>query len=346
MDTVEKTNEALKQLYESFAYKQYKMSKFEEYDLYAGNKDLLASEGIITFTDTNGKLMALKPDVTLSIVRSAKEQAGTVSKVFYSENVYRISESSKTYKEIMQTGLECLGDLDDYSVLEVVLLAAKSLLKISDKAILSISLPSLISSAVESLGLGQEDSKKALALIESKNIHELAALTEGCDKKAAADLCVLAKLSGNAADVLEQLKELGIGEADTRILSLISESFGKTGLGDILRFDLSAECGTAYYSGIVLKGYIEGIPSPVLSGGRYDALARRMGKKYGAIGFALYMDLLEAFSKVSEPSAVESMLLYSEAGSAVDVLLKANELSEQGKRVKAVRAVKGGISNV
>ena len=56
---------ALRSLYRGFGYSKYKMSKFEEYDLYVRNKDFLISDSIITFTDTNGKLMALKPDVTL-----------------------------------------------------------------------------------------------------------------------------------------------------------------------------------------------------------------------------------------------------------------------------------------
>ena len=60
----------LRHLYESFGYIHYKMNKFEEYDLYAKNKDFLASSNIITFTDTNGKLLALKPDVTLSIIKN------------------------------------------------------------------------------------------------------------------------------------------------------------------------------------------------------------------------------------------------------------------------------------
>ena len=63
----------LRSLYEKYGYAQYKMSKFEEYDLYVRNKDFLVSDNIITFTDTNGKLMALKPDVTLSIIKSSKD---------------------------------------------------------------------------------------------------------------------------------------------------------------------------------------------------------------------------------------------------------------------------------
>ena len=60
----------LRKLYQSYGYQPYKMSRFEEYDLYAKNKSFLVSENILTFTDTNGKLMALKPDVTLSIIKN------------------------------------------------------------------------------------------------------------------------------------------------------------------------------------------------------------------------------------------------------------------------------------
>ena len=63
----------LRRLYGKFGYTQYKMSKFEEYDLYVRNKSFLVSDSVITFTDTNGKLMALKPDVTLSSVKNSKD---------------------------------------------------------------------------------------------------------------------------------------------------------------------------------------------------------------------------------------------------------------------------------
>ena len=59
----------LRSLYSGYGYKPFKMSKFEEYDLYSKNKDFLVSEGVITFNDTNGRLLALKPDVTLSIIK-------------------------------------------------------------------------------------------------------------------------------------------------------------------------------------------------------------------------------------------------------------------------------------
>ena len=97
----------LRALYKKYGYSQFKMSKFEEYDLYVRNKDFLVGDGVITFTDTDGKLLALKPDVTLSIIQNSKDMPGVTQKVYYNENVYRISGSTHTFKEIMQTGLEC-----------------------------------------------------------------------------------------------------------------------------------------------------------------------------------------------------------------------------------------------
>ena len=109
---------ALRELYGRYGYTQYKMSKFEEYDLYVRNKDFLVSDNVITFTDMSGKLMALKPDVTLSIIKNTKDIKGQ-SKVYYDENVYRISDSTKSFKEIKQVGLECIGDIDTFSMYEV-----------------------------------------------------------------------------------------------------------------------------------------------------------------------------------------------------------------------------------
>ena len=189
----------LRSLYQQYGFLQYKMSKFEEYDLYAGCRDYL-SDNIITFTDTNGKLMALKPDVTLSIVRNTKDIPGYVNKIFYNENVYRVSHGSHVYKEIMQAGLECIGDIDDYNIFETVLLAVKSLATISEDYILSISHLGIISSLLSELGLDETEQKTAISLIGRKNMHEFRKLCE----QAAARKCVTT--TGNA-DISESAKK-------------------------------------------------------------------------------------------------------------------------------------------
>ena len=43
----------------------------------------------------------------------------------------------------------------------------------------------------------------------------------------------------------------------------------------------------------MFTGFIEGIPDGVLAGGEYGGLVRKMGKPAGAIGFAVYLDMID-----------------------------------------------------
>ena len=54
----EKTVFKLRSLYGKYGYSRFRMSKFEEYELYVQNKNFLTSDHIVTFTE-NGKLLAL-----------------------------------------------------------------------------------------------------------------------------------------------------------------------------------------------------------------------------------------------------------------------------------------------
>ena len=173
----------LRDLYEGFGYSQYKMSKFEEYDLYVRNKSFLVSDHILTFTDTDGSLMALKPDVTLSIVKNSREKKSGVSKLYYNENVYRVPRGALSFKEIMQAGLECIGEIDSYYMLEVLSLAAGSLDLISPDYVLDISHVGIISSVVDAMGLSLAGRQKVLECVGEKKVHEIDAIAkrEGCD---------------------------------------------------------------------------------------------------------------------------------------------------------------------
>ena len=104
LESGERTVLALRALYADSGYEYYRMSKFEEYDFYAKNKDFLVSDNVLTFTDVGGRLMALKPDVTLSIIKGCEAEPKGVRKAYYSENVYRPAADG-AFKEILQTVL-------------------------------------------------------------------------------------------------------------------------------------------------------------------------------------------------------------------------------------------------
>ncbi|MBR3690550.1 MAG: ATP phosphoribosyltransferase regulatory subunit, partial [Eggerthellaceae bacterium] len=168
----EKAIFALRALYNSYGYLPFKMSKFEEYDIYVRNKDFLVSDSVITFNDTNGKLLALKPDVTLSIIKNTTDEEGCKQKVYYNENVYRVSQRTHQFKEIMQAGLECIGDIDSYDIFEAVYLAAKSLDTVSPDFVLDISHMGIVSAILDEASDSQDFKKNAVRLISERNLHE------------------------------------------------------------------------------------------------------------------------------------------------------------------------------
>ena len=104
INTQERVMHALRGLYQSYGYQPFKVNKFEEYDLYAQNKKFLTCQQVLTFSDTDGCLLALKPDVTLSIVKNTTDAPG-LRKVFYNETVYRVPGDGEGFREIPQTGL-------------------------------------------------------------------------------------------------------------------------------------------------------------------------------------------------------------------------------------------------
>lgn len=117
----------LRLLYEQAGYRKYRMGRFEEYGLYQENRRFLSSEQVITFTDLDGRLLALKPDVTLSIAKNANPAPGECQRFYYAESVYRPSQESRTFQEISQMGVECIGAVDEAACAQVVALAMESL---------------------------------------------------------------------------------------------------------------------------------------------------------------------------------------------------------------------------
>ena len=290
----EKVIFGLRSLYRSYGYSQYKMSKFEEYDLYASNKDFLISDSVITFTDTNGKLMALKPDVTLSIIKNIKDRNDGVQKLFYNENVYRISKGNQSYKEIMQVGLECIGNIGAEDIQQVLVLAARSLQSISENCVLNITDLDILSQVISHAELSGVKAADILKCVEEKNAAGLKKLS--LPEKTLTILDHLISASGNAQQVLPDLITALDGLCDITPLKKLAQlirSIEDARIRDMLQVDFSVVSDTNYYNGIVFKGFVESVPSAVLSGGQYDKLMSKMKHSSRAIGFAVYLDMLD-----------------------------------------------------
>lgn len=338
---------ALRSLYEKYGYAQYKMGKFEEYDLYVRNKDFLVSDHIITFTDTNGKLMALKPDVTLSIIKNSKDTEKHIQKVYYNENVYRVSKSTDSYREIMQTGLECIGAIDDYCIYEVLSLAAESLKVISEDFVLDISHMGIVSKLISGLDLSINDEKEFIKCLGEKNAHQIAEICRmaECDDETKDKILSLVTLYGSGKDVIEKLKGKFMNECSEEIgqLEMLISLLESAGFSDKIHIDFSVTNNLGYYNGIVFKGFVNGIFEEILSGGQYDKLMKKMNRKSRAIGFAVYADTLERLGETKREFDVDTIILYDETSDISMLNDAVKMMTSAGKSVMAQKQIPSKI---
>lgn len=327
----------LRSLYRRFGYCQYKMSKFEEYSLYAENKDFLVSNAIISFTDTKGRLLALKPDVTLSIVNNIKDVEGHVHKLYYDENVYRMTKNSHTYREIKQTGLECIGDIDLSDICEVILLALRSLENLSEKYIFEISHLGILESTLQRLDLSNAVKKQILRCISSKNMDDflLTCREANLPESTQRTLSFFIRNYNSFEEAIYALREITYGEESKKALSQfcqILDFITEMGYADHTRINYSLTTDMNYYNGVAFKGYIQSIPTGILSGGQYDNLMKKMKKQSKAIGFAVYLDELSRLTKDDKAYDVDIVLIHD--GNMAAAVKEAEKLSAEGFSVR------------
>ena len=334
IDTLRKEEEVslrLRSLYESFGYKKYKMAKFEEYGFYIENKNFLQSNQIIAFNDADGRLMALKPDVTLSIVKNTNATEDACEKLYYSENVYRMNMQGREYKEISQTGLEFIGNITARTTLEIVLLAARSLKIIHDRYILDISHMGYIMGMLDSLIQDTALKEDVIDCIRKKNVHELEKICTGAciSEDSTEKLKALITLSGPFSQTLKKAKKYALNDEMKNALSEL-EKISCADDGSF-RLDFSIINDMSYYNGIIFRGYVEPLPKAVLSGGRYDNLMEKMGRKnLNALGFAVYFDEFDRYFKASTALKTDIVILYNENTDLSLLWTKVDEYSRKG----------------
>ncbi len=297
LDEAEKVTFVLRSLYRKYGFRRYKMSKFEDYDLYGRNKEFLVSENLITFTDMKGKLKALKPDVTLSIIKNHRDPEEGVFKLCYDENVYRASGKSGDFREILQSGLECFGKVDAACIGEVLEIALRALALLERKYVLSVSNLDLVSGYLKELTEDPVLSEALLKAVGAKNAHEIDEIVASnglCEAKAAR-LKALAALCGPVSEVLPKLEELTAGTGFSAQVEEMKRIFAAIDPACLpaLELDFSVVGNTTYYNGLIFKGFVEGVPESVISGGQYDGLMKKLGRKPRAVGFAVYLDAVE-----------------------------------------------------
>ncbi|MCR5457403.1 MAG: ATP phosphoribosyltransferase regulatory subunit [Clostridiales bacterium] len=327
------TENKLKELFELYGFRKFKMSRFETYDFYSENRSFLKTSNLITFTDLDGRLMAMKPDITLSIMRNAGSED---EKVYYMDTVYRASGSH--FREVAQAGVERIGYIDDYAEAEVIALAAKALQSISEDYSLRISDSDFVSTLLEELKTDEATQKEILSLFSRKNCDGIKKLQEEnrIDEKTYSVLVDVLGIYMPLKQGIEKIREKAFGEKTKKTiehLSSVCEILDSFKVLDRVYLDFSMAAGMSYYSGVIFRGAVPSIPMNILSGGRYDTLPRKMGKQSGAIGFAIDLDLIDSYIKTEKEYDYDAVIVYTNKTDKKELAKLQTDFVEKGKSV-------------
>ena len=328
----------IRKMYDSYGYKKISLPSFEEYDLYNENKDFI-DRNVLTVMSPNGKLLALRPDITLSVAKKiSKEQSLKYSKIYYQENTYNLTKYVG-YEENEQLGIELIGKESTFLDFEIINLAVKSLDIINKKSMIVLSHAGFISSIFENFDLEYEIKEQILDCINRKNSHDIQKIlkrNEHISENVKKLIYKIPELSGNLENIEKELLKYEINDNTKKILSelkqlnsLLMKFYKKSKIV----FDFSVVKNLNYYNGIILQGYIEGFPNVILTGGRYDKLFEKFGVDTGAVGFAILTDGLKGYYKNTDKKDFEVLIAYdnSDFEKLVEIV---NDFQKKGFRVR------------
>ena len=328
---------------DKWGYDEIITPTIEFYDTINSGFEALREEELYKFFDNKGKIMALRPDMTIPIARVVASKFKEVKQSLrfrYCANVFRVHESLGGKKnEYTDCGVELIGEKDENSDLEI-LVTALDVLKVLEKYKYKLEVGNikLFNSAVEELNLDYDEKMKLSQLIDRKSLQELEEYLESLnlEEKYKALFLKLPWLFGGKEILKEGRKYCFNNEMSESIdyLENISKELDQLGYGDLAYYDLGMVPTVNYYTGITFRGYVEGVGTTVLSGGRYDKLLSTFGEDRPAVGFSINLDSVLDIIKDEKIQKRETYTVYYNKANEVKAFKESNELRESGYIVK------------
>lgn len=281
----------LRNLFLLNGYDEIETPGVEYFDVY---KEFVKEEELYKFTDSTGRLLCNRYDGTIPAVRFCAGRSDSLPMRFsYIENMYRSGKAGGgKLCGFTQGGIELLGASGAKSDAEVLAIAIKSALEIGITDLqVSIGQVKFYKGLMKQLGIGEEEQvkiKNAIANRDSVTIEKLDISKE--DKET---LLMLTE-SGGTYETIEQIAPRITDEGAKEALNNLKEILDimeRYGFLKYVSVDLSLIESIDYYTGMVFKGYTYEVGFPVISGGRYDDVAKSFGKEIQAVGFSISLTL-------------------------------------------------------
>lgn len=307
---------ALVDLFRRRGFTEVITPEVEYYDLFVRSGNPLPQEAMLKIIDRSGKIMVMRPDSTAPIARVAATKLKGMplpQRLYYDQTVFRSGAAHNGgSSEIAQCGVELIGAMGNKADVEMVALAVDALGSCGvDNFHIEVGHADFFRTLAARLSAPSETVEQMRTCIEGKNYAELNDMLSGLeDSPARAALARLPYLFGGV-EVLEEARQLADPCPSLDYLARLYGELNAAGYGGFVRFDLGLVHQMDYYTGVVFRGYVQGAGRPVLSGGRYDRLVERFGRKAEATGFAVDVDAVGACLSVEVPR-LETVIHYGQ----------------------------------
>ncbi|MBE6047371.1 MAG: ATP phosphoribosyltransferase regulatory subunit [Clostridium sp.] len=333
----------IEKILDSWGYDEIITPTIEFYDTINSGFEALREEELYKFFDNKGKIMALRPDMTIPIARVVASKFKEVKeplKFRYCANVFRVHESLGGKKnEYTDCGVELIGEVEEKSDLEI-LVTALDVLNVLEKYKYKLEIGNVrfFNSAVEELNLDYDEKTKLSQLIHRKSLKELEEYLDSLNlNERYRKLFLKLPWLFGGKEILEEGKKYCFNKEmkeSIEYLKNLSKDLEQLGYGDIVYYDLGMVPTVNYYTGITFRGYVDGVGTTVLSGGRYDKLISKFGEDRPAVGFSINLDSVLDIIKDEEIQEKETYIIFYNETNKVDAFKKSSELRNAGNVVK------------
>ena len=330
---------------DKWGYKEVVTPTIEFYRTFNSEFQSLKEEDMYKFFDDKGRIMVLRPDMTIPIARvvgTKFKDSNPPLRFRYTANVFRVNESLGGKKnEYTDCGVELIGLTDEESDLEILVTALDSLKVLKNNNFkFEIGNINFFNAAVSDLDLSEEERVKLAELIDTKSLKSLEDYLEelNVSEDYKAFFKKLPWLFGGE-EVLAEGKKYAFNEElkkNIEYLESLANSLKELGYGDMLTFDLGMVPGLNYYTGIIFRGYFEGVGVTVLSGGRYDNLISQFGRDIPAVGFSIKLDSLLGVIEYDDTKKPSKYKIYYGKKYALEAIKKAKLLRDSGHVVELI----------
>ena len=291
-------------IFKQNGYKMVETPTFEYFDVYHTATPNHA-ESMFKFFDADGRTLALRPDFTTSIARLAatKPLGGKLPlRLCYAGNAFQNDEafSKARQREFSQVGIELIGENSARADAEVIRIAIETLTAAGMRQFqIDIGQVGYFLSLASAAKLDDEAADALRQMINDKDFVAIENFLEGFpmpqDLK---DIMMdLPNQFGTVSVIDAARKREGIpddAKAALENLKQVYDILKEQGLEQYITIDLGMVPHMDYYTGLIFKGVAHGVGFPICSGGRYDNLMEKFGRKLPATGVAIGLERLMA----------------------------------------------------